>query len=95
MLADPLDVLDARLNEPAGRLCIAISSLLIAGVLWQIDRFMAGRQSRSTKVRTQRHRSAELARHYETMAIHACLRLFSLAATLLALTYFGRAFFLR
>lgn len=95
MLADPLDVLDAALNKPAGRLCVAVASLLIAGILWQVDRFTLKRQHRAIKSPTQRRSNTEVIRHYEILAIHGCLRLFSLAAIILALTYFGRAFFRR
>ena len=95
MSADPLDTLNAFLSRPYGCVWVALFSLLLAGALWRIDRRVFGHKSPLSKIPRRDSSRRELIREYELMVLHGCLRLFSLAAALLAATYLSRAWFLR
>ena len=93
MLADPLSVVDAVLDRRTGRLAVGAVSLLVAALLLLLDRRVFRETPVDAKMQPQRRSRRELIRHYEAMAIHGCLKLCCLAATLLALTYLARVFF--
>lgn len=93
MLGDPLSVIDAVLDRRTGRFAVAAASLLIAALLWLLDRRVFKAIPVDPTMGTQRRSRQELVRHYEAMTIHGCLKLCCLAAVLLAAMYLGRALF--